>query len=397
LSDSWIQKVKGTVGIRLRGGRQEELINLVTAEGLQLRFARRTSSGEMECELTVSDFFRLRPYLKQTGCRVHVISRRGLPFWLDKTGSRKFFIAGMVLFVIGMYLLSSLVWSIQIVGNKKLTDEQILKAAAEEGIYPFQWSFRLEDADVISKRLAGKLPGTSWVGVEKQGTKITIQVVEATTPDPIPLYSPRHLVAATDAVVSDIMADAGRPVVKKNSRVKRGDILISGTIGEGDNISTVAAKGIVKGLVWHEYNIVSPLTRKVKVYTGEKKVKWYAVVGGRALQVSGFGGISYDKYETIDNQEQAVWRKWKLPFGRMKRSVMEMRYEERTVTPEEAKADGLLQAKADLLAKTGPGSFVKAENLLHEKTENGKVYMKVLFEVEQSIATEMPLVQTQGE
>jgi similar to stage IV sporulation protein len=41
--------------------------------------------------------------------------------------------------------------------------------------------------------------------------------------------------------------------------------------------------------------------------------------------------------------------------------------------------------------------MIRSENILHEKTDNGKVYMKVLFEVEQSIVKEEPLVYMQGE
>jgi similar to stage IV sporulation protein len=397
MRETWLHALKGIVTVRIRGGGQEAFVNRAVTAGLELRSVRRTSSGETVCEISVSDFFRLRPYLKETGCRVHVTARRGLPFWLDKLGRRKIFAAGMALFIVGIYLLSSLVWNIEVTGNRTLSDEQVLKAAENEGIFPFQWSFRLGDVDVMSKRIAAKLPGAAWVGVEKRGTKVIIQVVETTVPEPRTLYSPRHLIATQDAVVSDIMAEAGRPVVKKNSKVKRGDILISGTLGEGEHSLSVAAKGTVRGLVWHEYNIVSPLKRKTKVYTGERKVKWFAVIGGRSLQVGGFGGTPFQHYETVERQDQAVWRNWTLPLGRLKQSAMEFRFAVLTVTRKEAKAEGLLQAKADLLSKAGPEASVKAQNLLHEKTENGKVYMKVLFEVEQSIATELPLVQTQGE
>jgi similar to stage IV sporulation protein len=81
----------------------------------------------------------------------------------------------------------------------------------------------------------------------------------------------------------------------------------------------------------------------------------------------------------------------------MKETVMEMRMEKRTLTEAEAKSLGILQAKADLLIKAGSDAVIRDEIVLHEKAENGKVYMKVLFEVEQSIVKEMPLVQMQGE
>ncbi|CAM3959330.1 sporulation protein YqfD [Paenibacillus alkaliterrae] len=391
------QWLKGIVTVQIRGGQPEQLVNQALSGGLELSSIRWTSKGLLEFELSVSDFFRLRAYLKETGCRSHVSKRKGLPFWLAKAERRKLFAGGLVLFIALIFMLSSLVWSVEVEGNVKLSEEQIREAARQEGLYPMQWSFRLANADVLSKQLVQKLPGSSWIGVEKKGTKVIIQVVEQTIPEQSPLQNPRDFVASADAVVTEIIAEAGRPVVKKNMRVKKGDTLISGTIGGEEYSRTVVAKGKVRGLVWYEFDIAAPLVQHVKVYTGEKKTKWYAVIGSRTLQVSGYGDHPYAASETIRHEEQAAWRKWALPIGRMKETIMEMRVEDRTLTEAEAKSVGILQAKADVLIKAGSDSIIRNEIVLHEKAENGKVYMKVLFEVEQSIVKEMPLVQMQGD
>ncbi|REK77406.1 sporulation protein YqfD [Paenibacillus paeoniae] len=391
---SWL---KGVVVVEARGGSPEDLVNKAIGGGLGLSAIRWTSKGLLQFELSVGDFFRLRPYLKETGCRVHVTERRGLPFWLVKAEKRIAFAGGLVLFFAIIFMLSSLVWSVDVDGNVKLSEEQILQAAKQEGLYPMQWSFRLQDTDVISKKLVNSLPGTTWVGVEKKGTKVRIQVVEMTLPETPSLQNPRHLVASADGVVTQIIAEAGKAVVRKNTRVKKGQTLISGLIGSEANSKVVVAKGIVRGLVWYEFKVEVPLTQQVKVYTGEKKTKWYAVLGSRALQVSGFGKEEFGQSETLTKEERISWRQWSLPIGRMKETVMETELQERSLTVEEAKSVGLLQAKADVLEKAGRDAVVVDEIVLHEEADNGKVYMKVLFEVEQSLVTEMPLVQMQGD
>lgn len=388
---------KGVVTVQVRGGAPEELINRALAGGLGLFAIRWTSDGKLEFKLSVSDFFRLRPYLKGTGCRVHVTERTGLPFWLVKAERRIWFSGGMILFFAIIFLLSTLVWRIDVEGNVKLSEEQILEAARQEGLYPLQWSFKLPNTDVISKRLVNALPGTAWIGVEKKGTKVTIQVVELTVPEKRQLNSPRNLIASTDAVVTQIIAEMGKPIVKKNEKVKKGQVLITGVLGSGDQSRTIVAKGEVRGLVWHDFEIEVPLTQKVKVYTGEKKVKWYAVFGSRALQVSGFGKTPFASKETIRHEERVSWRNWSLPVGRMKETIMETRLDERTLSLEEAKSIGLNQAKAYIIDKAGNDAVILNEIVLHEKADNGKVYMKVNFEVEQSIVEEMPLVQMQGD
>lgn len=397
MAGQWLQWVRGVVTVHIRDGQPERLVNRALEGGLELSSIRWTSDGKLEFELSVGDFFRLRPFLKETGCRVHVKKRHGMPFWLLRVEKRKFFAIGLGVFFIGIYLLSSLVWSIEVKGNVKLTEEQILAAAKHEGIFPMQWSFKLKDKDILSKELVSDLPGATWVGVEKKGTRIIIQVVEATEPEKPDLESPRHLIASDDAVITEIYTEKGRPVVKKNMKVRKGQTLISGTIGGGEYTQSVVAKGKVRGLVWYEYNVASPLTQEVKVYTGEKKTKWYAVIGNRALQVSGYGKNPFSTSENVVYEEQAAWRNWKLPFGRLKKTIMEVRTDVRELTVEEAKNNGMLEAKADVMQKAGSDAVVLKEIVLHENSDNGKVYMKVLFEVEQSIVEEMPLVQMQGE
>lgn len=389
--------VKGEVVVEVRGGSPEELVNKCMAGGLSLSSIAWTSHDIMRFTVSVSDFFRLRPYLKETSCRIHIVSRQGLPFLLRRAERRIGFAAGLAFFFVLLFLLSSLVWSVDVEGNTRLTREEVLNAAKGEGLYPMQWSFRLQDADVLSKRLVSALPGTTWVGVEKKGTKVRIQVVEMTLPEKAPLQNPRHLVASEDAVVTQIVAEAGKAAVKKNTRVKAGQVLISGVIGSETNSKTVVAKGTVRGLVWYEYDIASPMVQRVKAYTGEKKIKWYAVIGSRALQIGGFGNPGFEQSESIEHMELLSWRKWSLPIGRMKETVMEAETRERNLTQDEAKMNGILDAKADIMEKAGIDVLFRDEIVLHEKAENGKVYMKVLFEVEQSIVKELPIVQMQGD
>ncbi len=151
------------------------------------------------------------------------------------------------------------------------------------------------------------------------------------------------------------------------------------------------------GLVWYVYEIESPLNQKVKVYTGESKTKWHLLLGNRTLQVWGFGKPEFERYEAVETQHQLAWRNWTLPLGRVKEQLMEVREDVRRLSEEEAKQTGLLEAKAVILEKAGKDARIVEQNILHEKTENGKVYMKVFFEVEQSIAKERAIVQMQGE
>ncbi|CAG7619961.1 sporulation protein YqfD [Paenibacillus allorhizosphaerae] len=392
MKSSYLDRLRGFVAIEVKGARLETLLNLMTEKRMSVWDIRYSGEQRAELCISISDFFALRPLLKQTGSRTRIKARYGLPFWLGQIAKRKFFAIGIVCFIIGIYLLSSVVWQVRVEGNELLATEQILQAAKQEGVYKLQWKFRLKDPDELSRQLQSRLPKTAWVGVEVRGTNVIIKVVEATVPDKPPLMNPRHLVASKSAMVTEIFAEKGRPVVKTNAYVRKGDILISGILGDEVNKQTVVASGHVKGLVWYKPTVEVPLSLQYKTYTGESRKRFYLVFGSRAIQLSGYGKISYEHYETIPERKTLQWRNFVLPIGWINEKVMEVSIVDQPVDPKEASAIGMEQAISEILADAGKDSRVVSQKILHEKAENGKVYMEVLLEVEEQIAVEQPIV-----
>jgi similar to stage IV sporulation protein len=390
MKGTWLATVRGFVWVKLIGGDAERLLNAATAGNLSLWQISFAKDGSMTFGISIPDFFKLRPILRACGCRTRILSRHGLPFKMARLAKRKVFAGGMLAFVVSLFVLSTLVWNVKIEGESSIPREQILAAAHAEGIYTYQWSWRMESTATISQRLARRLPDAAWVGVEKKGTSLIITVVDSTKPEVRPLESPSHLVAKTDAVITRIIAVSGRPKVERNDRVRKGDVLISGLLGDQKNYKAVVSKGTVMGLVWHEYKIVSPMTKKLKSYTGQSQTRSYWIIGNRALQISGYNGEDYEQSKVMSSLKRFQLRNWVLPFGSMKEEELEVAESVLTLTPEEAKQAGLAAARAELLAKSGEGATIKAENILHAHTENGKVELRVLFEVEQSIAENRP-------
>ncbi|CAM3437178.1 sporulation protein YqfD [Marinicrinis lubricantis] len=398
MQSGFLTYVQGSVEIEVRKGKQEQFINELTHRNIKIWNVHKRPSGEIRMSLFVSDAARLRPLLKQTGCRMHVLRRDGLPFLLKKIWRRKVLALGIPLFLAGIYILTSLVWGVHVTGNDKISEQQVLQAARKHGIYKYQWSFKLDEPEALSDALMQELPGVSWVGVRKEGTQIYIEVVESALKEEKPLKNPRHLISTSDAVITEIFTERGVPKVDPNTRVKKGDVLISGVLGDEENQQIVVAEGKVKGLVWHVMHIEVPLTSKTRNYTGNMIQRNYVVFGSRGLKVYGYGKTEFEKSEAIREIERFSIFGWELPIGWMSEKVMEAEWTTQSRTVEEAKTIGLSQAEQRLLAKAGEGAVIHKTNILHEKTDSGKVYMKVLFEVEQNIAQEQPIIQiNQGE
>ncbi|WEK53050.1 MAG: sporulation protein YqfD [Candidatus Cohnella colombiensis] len=394
MKGTWVSTLRGFVWVKLLRGDSEKLLNEATAAGITLWNIAFTPQGEMTFGVSIPDFFNLRPLLKRCGGRTQIISRHGLPFRMARLARRKVFAIGMLGFVVALFILSSFIWNVRLEGDSLIPEEKIRQAMAAEGIVPFRWSYRLPDTATLAQRLTKQLPEAAWVGIEKQGTSLVVTIVDSTKPEQKPLESPSHLVAKTDAVITRIVAENGRPKVERNDRVRKGDVLISGLIGDEKNNKSVVSKGTVMGLVWHEIQITSPMTKKIKSYTGGTQQRSYLVIGNRALQLSGYREEPFADSQIRTTVKRTQLRNWVLPFGTMKELELETIESVQRLTEEQAKQAGLLAARTQLLEKSGKEAVIKAENILHEQTENGKVVLTVLFEVEQSIAIPRPMVPT---
>jgi len=384
---------QGYVKLKLTGKQKEAFINLAAEHKLQLWDIRFKASDAAEFRILLRHFFRLRPLLRKTSCKIHVLERYGAPFFLDKLGTRKFLIVGMLLFATLLFLISSVIWQVKVVGNDKIKTAYILEMAKQQGIHPWQWKFKLKSPESLSKELQRQIPSASWIGVQIQGSQLTIEVVESAKPEDKPLLNTRHLVASTNAIITQIKAEKGMPMVKINSFVRKGDVLISGLIGSVPNQRVVVAKGIVMGEVWYTSKIEVPLVLKQNSYTGESAKKLYIVIGNRALQVSGYRQKKFDLFSKESVRKSLQWHKWTLPIGWIHESLQETQILEQKRNQEEAAKIGMQQAQASILRGMSPDTRITAQKVLHERVENGKVYMEVHFEVEQSIVQEQPIIQ----
>lgn len=397
MKGSMVDWMKGRVEVELHGGDVARFLNEVLSAKLALANIRWTSSEVVRFEVSLAQYFALKKYIRVAGSKMRLIRKEGFPFLLNRIEKRIWFSVGVALFFSIIFVLSSLVWTVEVEGNERIPKDEIIAAAKAEGLYPLQWSFRLQDTDIISKSLVNAIPGTNWIGVVKEGTKVKIQVVEMTIPEVQEKYSPRHLVATNDAVITYIIAEEGKPLVRKNNRVKKGQTLISGIIGTEAHSEVVVAKGKVTGLVWYEYKVSSPLIQKYRAYTGDRQQRNYFVIGNRAMQISGYGQTPYEKSEVLTTREQLHIGPFELPLGTMKEVEHESDFAQVELTVEQAKLASLEQARINVRSFAGEDARIVSEIVLHEETDNGKVVMKVLFEVNQLITKELPIVQMQGD
>ena len=171
---------EGSVCIKVKHGYVEKFINFCMNDNIYLWGVRHTEDG-LIAWLTVEDFFRLRPIVKKSGVKITVVKHFGLPFLMKRWKKRKVMMLGALFFFIGLYMLSSYVWFIDVSGAKSVEHEQILAIAKEYGLERGVRNDSFSSKN-IERELLIRIPELAWVGVNTTGTKVSIEVVEKVLP-----------------------------------------------------------------------------------------------------------------------------------------------------------------------------------------------------------------------
>lgn len=392
-------KIKGTVTLHLTGPLLAELLDQLLKANIQIFNIRWVDKQKLELTISLKDFYAIRQYLRKTNTRMRIIHKGGFPFLLMRMQRRKAFVVGILFFITMIYVLSTLIWKVEVEGNERIPSQQILSFAANLGVYPGQWKPRLPDQEEFQNDLLEYFPQASWVGFRMEGTRAIITVVEKQDIDEKEKEGekgPVDLVSRRDAVIYDIHVERGRPMVEVNDVVKKGDLLISGAYG-GDNEAgeegksrIVGAKGKVLGEVWYDSEVVVPLMNKRKVYTGNRSSTILPYVGSWMVRIPFLFSNPYDKYETIQHKKVLYLGKWPLPFGWVEEEYLEMKWAEQRLNQSEAIALGRERARSDLLSQIGPDGKIITEKVLHPRVVSGKVYIRIHFDVVEDIAKIRP-------
>ena len=93
---SFIRWLKGYVKLRIEGYSPERFLNLCSFHQIYIWGLAPVGNG-YEMYMSVSDFRKLRPFVRKTHTRVVLYRRCGFPFFLARHRKRKLFFVGLFL------------------------------------------------------------------------------------------------------------------------------------------------------------------------------------------------------------------------------------------------------------------------------------------------------------
>lgn len=290
--------ILGYVKIRITGEFSERFLNLCVLYSVTVWNIKKTKE-DITLYMYAKDFLKIRTVRGKSAVSIKILKKHGLPFYLSKYKKRTGVFIGLIIFFVLLKLLSLFVWSIDVCGNNKITDDEILSVCTELGIKQGMRSDTLDTRNMREELLL-KIDGLAWAAINIEGSIVSVNVTERTEESE---RLPCNVIAEDDGVILSFFAHAGTSELKIGQGVKAGDLLISGTEVTGNITRFVRAKGEVLAEVTKDITVTEKYLQTQNILNGKRKSKTVLEFFGIKipLYIGGFGDnyIDYSKTKRL--------------------------------------------------------------------------------------------------
>lgn len=284
-----MRNLAGTITVQIEGFFTERFINLCRINNIKIWEIRNIVKGVIRFKMNISDFKKLRSITKKTKCKVSIKEKKGIYFTLFKYRKRKIMFIFLFLIIFFSIAFSTFVWSIDIVGNERIDKNVIMSELKESGLYVGKSKIGLDKKEVVNE-LRAKDNELSWVGIEVDGTRAIIKIVEKTRMDEKDIQQTNigDIKATKSGVITKLVSENGTSKFKVLDYVNKGDVLIEGNVYDRNNevIGEVSAKGYA--MVDNIYTIEKEYMYKTynKEYTNKKRTTFGITINSKENMIN---------------------------------------------------------------------------------------------------------------
>ena len=298
-----VNRMQGQARIRIETAFPERVLNLCGARNLAFWDLEWESAAAFTCRMSRGDYHVLRQAAQQLECTVTPVKKEGVPYFLGRFRHRQALVVGLVATACALTLGSFFIWDFTVEGNVTVTDEEILRALADNGVGLGTFGLSL-DGESIRNHVLLDIPELSWIAVNVSGCRAYVQVRERVPkPELVDEGSPTNVVARREGLVLEVRALDGVACVLPGTTVTRGQLLISGVEDTGTyGARLLAGMGTVKARTWYTLTAKVPLTLPQKQYTGEEKTCFSLVLGTHRIKFFSNSSIQGENYDKIINR-----------------------------------------------------------------------------------------------
>ncbi|HEY5525267.1 MAG TPA: sporulation protein YqfD, partial [Clostridium sp.] len=177
-----LEKLKvGRITLEVSAPVPEKFLNLLWNKGVRIKYVNRININTLRLEIDYGEYKEVEKAAKKCKGKIHIVSREGLIFLIIRVKRQISLIAGILIFLGGLYLLSTHLWAIEITTKENIAPFEIRKELTDLGIKP---GLSKNDIDVytLEKKLEDINSNILWIRARIEGSTLKVVIEEKVTP-----------------------------------------------------------------------------------------------------------------------------------------------------------------------------------------------------------------------
>lgn len=237
-----------------------------------------------------------------------------------------------------------------------------------------------DEVNLLKENVLENIDEIEWIEFNRFGCFYNIEVSLKSVAYKDENLDVSNIVAGRDGVIKHIVVHSGEKVREENEFVKKGDVIISGSIYKNDElVKEVKSIGEVYAEVWYLVKVNVPLIYNESIVKKEFN-HYYIDIFGKKFSLIG----KYDIENSIRNSS-VVFDKGYFPFKIYKESVVVYEDVNRELSYEEAIDLGVEKAVFEINKSLGDAEYIISKNVLKKGLKSSKMYIEVFFKVYEDI------------
>lgn len=285
-------------------------------------------------------------------------------------------------------VLSHLIFDITIVHTKKEIRELLIEELKERGLSKYRFSTSFVNQEKIVEEIITEHRDTiEWMEIEKRGVSYIVKVEERKEKSIDNSNEPRDLVAKKDGYVTNVEASHGSVLVSPGTYVKKGDILVTGSIKNKDTLmAKVRANGKVFAETWYDITVTLPYHYQEETKTGNKKKVFAIEFLNNKWNLFDFSPYKEKKVKVVKKIKNNF-----LPISISVNEEIEIEKKDYLYTKDTMLIEASRLAREKLMINLNEEDEILYEKSLKITEEDSKIVIVIFFKLKEDITDYQPI------
>lgn len=311
-----------------------------------------------------------------------IIRYYGIKYITNSLKTNKYIYIGFIIGLIFLCLLKNTIFNIEINTDDNLLKNKIMNILNDNDIKLYKKKKSFNEIEIIKNKILNENKDIiQWIEISNIGCKYIINLTKKVINENEFRKSTNDIISSQDGVIKKIVVHNGTKMKEKNEYVKKGEVLISGSIFKNDKIvDEVSAKGNVYAEVWYLVKINIPFIYKEKTFSDKIINHYYINILGKDFTILG----KYDK-DNLEINKKIIIDKPYLGFKLYKETKKEIVYKETILDEKTAYEKGIEEATKKINENLLNDEYIISKKVLKKDINRSKMYLEVFYKVYKSI------------